>query len=362
MCLTRQGWTAGRMRYGALLMPGDRLHVGVLGAGAIGCYFGGRLVASDRVDVTFVGRESLGRAIAEHGLTIREFDRDEHLDASQIPFSTDPLTLADCDVVLCCVKSGSTAEAAESLANVLRPETVVVSLQNGLRNPETLRERLPNNRVIAAIVTFNVVMLEHALFHHTTSGPLVLETKNSLEDRPWVDAFVRANVEVQEEELIAPEQWTKLLINLNNGVVALSDLPIREVILSRAYRRVVAMVLDEALDVLDAAGVRPARFRGVPLRVMSFIMKLPTPIVRVVIRAQLRIDPESRSSMWQDLDRRRKTEVDFLNGEIVRLAEQHGIEAPINRRIVELIRDAERVGQGSPRMSASALVEALNGS
>ena len=90
-------------------------------------------------------------------------------------------------------------------------------------------------------------------------------------------------------------------------------------ILSRQYRRVIALLLDEALDVLDQAGVQAAKFRGVPLRVMSFIMKLPTPIVRVVVRAQLRVDPEARVSMWTDLERRRPTEVDFLNGEVVRL-------------------------------------------
>jgi len=92
---------------------------------------------------------------------------------------------------------------------------------------------------------------------------------------------------------------------------------------------------------------------------MSFIMKLPTPIVRVIIRAQLRVDPEARASMWTDLERGRVTEVDFLNGEIVRLADEHGVAAPINRRIVELVHEAERAGAGSPRMSAETLLRSL---
>ena len=78
---------------------------------------------------------------------------------------------------------------------------------------------------------------------------------------------------------------------------------------------------------------------------MSFILKLPTPVVRVVIRAQLRIDPDARVSMWTDLERGRLTEVDFLNGEIVRLADEQGAAAPINRRIVELVHEAERGGR-----------------
>ena len=101
------------------------------------------------------------------------------------------------------------------------------------------------------------------------------------------------------------------------------------------------------------------KFRGVPLSVMSFVFKLPTPLVRLVLRAQLKLDPDSRASMWFDLERRRPTEVDFLNGEIVRLAERVGADAPINRRLVELVHDAERAGQGSPGLSPDALREAI---
>jgi len=111
--------------------------------------------------------------------------------------------------------------------------------------------------------------------------------------------------------------------------------------------------------VLHEAGIRTANFHGVPLRVMAFILKLPTPIVRMVIRAQLRIDPEARTSMWTDLERGRPTEVDFLNGEIVRLADQHGIAAPINRRIAELVHEAERAGAGSPQMGAETLLRSF---
>ena len=158
---------------------------------------------------------------------------------------------------------------------------------------------------------------------------------------------------------IAPEQWTKLLLNLNNAVSALSGAPTRDMILSRPYRRVIATLINEGLDVLHEAGIRPANFHGVPLRVMSFILKLPTPIVRTVIRAQLRVDPEARTSMWTDLERGRPTEVDFLNGEIVRLADQLGIAAPINQRIAELVHEAERASAGSPQMSAETLLHSL---
>ncbi len=337
----------------------ERLHIGIMGAGAIGGYVGGRLAAKGATEVTLIGRKPLADAIARHGVTLREFDQDDHVDAAMVRVEEDAHALSSCDVVFCCVKSGATAEAAKILANVLKPATVVVSLQNGLKNPEILRAALPRNPVLPAVVDFNIIVGEGAVFHRTTSGPLIIETRRGDQDRPWVDALRASELEVKEVRPIAPEQWTKLLVNLNNAVSALSGAPTRDMILSRRYRRVIAKLLDEALDVLHEAGVRPAKFRGVPLRVMSFIMKLPTPIVRVIIRAQLRVDPEARASMWTDLERGRLTEVDFLNGEIVRLADEHGVAAPINRRIVELVHEAERAGAGSPRMSAETLLRSL---
>lgn len=337
----------------------ERLHIGIMGAGAIGAYVGGRLAAKGATEVTLIGRKPLADAIARHGVTLREFDQDDHVDAAMVRVEEDAHALSSCDVVFCCVKSGATAEAAKILANVLKPATVVVSLQNGLKNPEILRAALPRNPVLPAVVDFNIIVGEGAVFHRTTSGPLIIETRRGDQDRPWVDALRASELEVEEVRPIAPEQWTKLLVNLNNAVSALSGAPTRDMILSRRYRRVIAKLLDEALDVLHEAGVRPAKFRGVPLRVMSFIMKLPTPIVRVIIRAQLRVDPEARASMWTDLERGRLTEVDFLNGEIVRLADEHGVAAPINRRIVELVHEAERAGAGSPRMSAETLLRSL---
>ena len=92
---------------------------------------------------------------------------------------------------------------------------------------------------------------------------------------------------------------------------------------------------------------------------MSVVLKLPTPLVRLVLGAQLKLDPESRASMWVDLERGRPTEVDMLNGEIVRLAKAHGTDAPLNRRLVELVHEAERAGQGSPGLGPKALREGI---
>ena len=244
----------------------ERLHIGIMGAGAIGGYVGGRVAAKGAAEVTLVGRKSLADAVAGQGLTLRESDHDDHVDAAMVRVDEDAHALSTCDVVFCCVKSGATPEAAKVLASLLPSETVIVSLQNGLRNPEILRAALPGNPVLPAVVSFNVLLRGGAVFHRTTSGPLIIETRPDGQDRPWVDALRASGIDVEEVRPIAPELWTKLLLNLNNAVGALSGAPTRELILSRGYRRVIVRLLDEALDVLHEAVSALPSFVGLLFR------------------------------------------------------------------------------------------------
>jgi 2-dehydropantoate 2-reductase len=205
--------------------------------------------------------------------------------------------------------------------------------------------------VVPGIVSFNVVSRGAGLFHRTMDGPLMLGRA----PEPITRALVAAGLEVELRDDLAPDQWTKLIVNLNNAVSALSGAPTRTLLQSPPYRRIIAAIVEEALRVVRASGVRPAKLRGVPIGIMPFVMRLPTPLVRIVTRAQMKVDPEARSSMWEDLTRGRPTEVDYLNGEIVRVAARVGVEAPLNRRIVELVHEAEAAGPGSPNLAADAL-------
>ena len=117
-----------------------------------------------------------------------------------------------------------------------------------------------------------------------------------------------------------------------NAVSALSGEPTLRILSDGDYRRVVRAIMVEALDVMRAAKIRTARLGPLPVRLFPAVLALPTPAFRAVARAQLAVDPEARSSMWEDLDRRRLTEVDWLNGEIVRVAARSGRSAPINAR------------------------------
>jgi 2-dehydropantoate 2-reductase len=259
--------------------------------------------------------------------------------------------------VLVCVKSAQSEEVGEALSGVLSSTCPVVSLQNGVRNADVLGHALGRERVQAGIVSFNVVSKGEGRFHQGTSGPLMIERGPGAVTR----ALEATGLGVEVRDDLAPDQWAKLLVNLNNAVSALSGAPTRSLILEPVYRKIIARVVEEGLSVLRAAGIRPAALRGVPMRLLPTLFRLPTPIVRVVMKRPMRADPEARSSMWEDLERRRPTEVDYLNGEIVRLAEDVGAPAPVNRRIVALIREAEAAGKGSPGIEGHALLRAIAG-
>jgi 2-dehydropantoate 2-reductase len=126
------------------------------------------------------------------------------------------------------------------------------------------------------------------------------------------------------------------------------------------YRKVMTKVIAEALTIMKAAGIKPARTGKVIPKLMPFILSLPNWLFKRVASATLKIDPKARSSMYEDFELKRKTEIDYLNGEIVNLAMELGMQAPVNQAIVNLVRDAEQKQQGSPKLSPEYLQNVIS--
>jgi 2-dehydropantoate 2-reductase len=329
--------------------------IGILGAGAVGSYVAAALAATES-DVVLVGRRPLPVEVQTSGFVLEDLDGGtRRVDASRISYRTSVSALADRDIVLCCVKSGQTREAARGLAGVVDRRCIIVSLQNGLGNADALRSELPGSSVLRGIVGFNVVERGPGVYRRTTSGPLVLEAATDDRVTSLAASLQRSGFEVKLSPDVRALQWAKLLMNLNNAVSALSDRPTQDLLFQAGYRRIMAAVVREALAVMKRAGIHPGRLTGLPTSWIPALLGIPTPLFRAVARRQLKVDPEARSSMWEDLTRGRPTEVDHLNGEIVRLAESVGVDAPLNRRIVEVVHEEEHRERGSPRLSAEQL-------
>jgi 2-dehydropantoate 2-reductase len=291
-----------------------------------------------------IGRERLCRELVEHGLRLTDLKgADLHVAPAGFRYATDPGAAADAELVLVTVKSAATGEAGRLLAPVLGPAAVVASFQNGLGNAEVLRRHLQPHTVLSGMVPFNVVNRGGGHFHQGSSGDLEIERHAGLAN--FAEVFKRAGLPLVERDDMLAIQWAKLLLNLNNPVNALSNLPLRQELSQRAYRRCVALAQREALALLERSGVRPAKLTPLPPHWIPKLLALPDALFARLAHTMLAIDPLARSSMWEDLEAGRTTEVDWINGEIVRLAATQGRAAPVNARLLGLIRDAETGGQ-----------------
>jgi 2-dehydropantoate 2-reductase len=320
----------------------------IAGAGSIGCFVGGVLAAGGH-RVSFLARPRLITDIAAHGLTVTSFEGlSRHLDAAAITLSSDPAVLGGMDFILVTVKSADTADVADLIARHARSDAIVVSLQNGVGNAAVLRHALPGRKVLAGMVPFNVMALDGARFHRATSGEIIVEQDAD-------DTARRLSVPglaLRAADNIGGVQWGKLLVNLNNALNALSGLPLREQLAQRPWRMLFADQMAEALAVLYAEGIRPIPTTPLPPSLTPHLLRLPDVLFQTLLGRMMKIDPQARSSMWEDVQRGRRTEIDYLQGVIVMLADRHGMAAPISRRIVTLVRQAEAEGKGSPGLTA----------
>jgi 2-dehydropantoate 2-reductase len=321
--------------------------IGIAGAGSIGCFVGGMLAAGGR-RVALLARPRVIGEIETHGLRLTGFDGyDRHLAANQFTLSENPDVFADAAVVLVTVKSTDTAGMAEIIAKHAPADAVIVSLQNGVGNAALLREKLPDSRVLGGMVPYNVIALGDGRFHRATSGDIVIER----DAEGTAEKLSVPGLKMRATDNITGVQWGKLLFNLNNALNALANLPLRAQLAQRPWRRLYADQVEEALATIKAEGIRPVSAAPLPVSFMPPLLRLPDALFQVVLGRTMKIDPEARSSMWEDLQRGRRTEIDYLQGVITEIAARRGLAAPLSRRIVELIRKAEADGKGSPGLT-----------
>ncbi|MCS6985851.1 MAG: 2-dehydropantoate 2-reductase [Sphingomonadaceae bacterium] len=331
--------------------------IAVFGAGLVGAYAGLRLAGP--AHVVLIGRPALVE-MARKGLAVSDLSGfHRRLEPHDLEVTTDPAALAGAQLVLVTVKSMATAEAGRAIAAHAPPSAPVLSLQNGVSNVEVLRAALPDRVVLAGMVPFNVAQPEPGRFHRGTGeGHLVVDRHPALDS--FRSLFETAGLPLRPHADMRAVLWGKLLVNLNNAVNALSGVSLMEELRQRAFRQAWAWAMAEGLKLVRRADIRPVDPLPLPLELMPSILGLPDRLYRFVVAqaggGRARVDPLARSSMADDLAQGRPTEVDYLNGEIVRLAERLGLGAPVNARMVELVHAAER---GAPPWPGPALLAEL---
>jgi 2-dehydropantoate 2-reductase len=329
----------------------------VAGAGSIGCYVGAVLADAGR-DVTLLVRPARAAHIGAHGIRASDLEtRNRLVGAERMTLATDATdALKSASLVLVCVKRGDTEAMGREIAAHAPASAVVLSLQNGIGNEEVLAPLVAPRPALPGVVMFNAV-LEDAdgskplTVHRATSGGIYL---------PEGHEAMRALLHVDGLDVTAKSDmraiaWGKLLLNLNNALNALSGLPLKQQLASRPWRLLLAEQITEALAALKAAGITPAQVGAVRPAVIPTVLRLPDWIFKIAAARMLAIDPAARSSMWADLDRRRATEIDHLQGAILALATRQKKAAPLTARLMTLVKAAETAKLGSPKLAADAV-------
>jgi 2-dehydropantoate 2-reductase len=321
--------------------------IGIAGAGSIGCFVGGMLAAGGR-RVALLARPRVIAEIQASGLRLTSFEGlDRNIASSALTLSENPSIFNDAGVVLVTVKSADTAGMADIIARHAPADAVIVSLQNGIGNVAVLRAGLPGRRVLAGMVPFNVVSAGEGRFHRSTSGDIVIEA----DEAGTAGRLSVPGLKMRSSDNIDGVQWGKLLVNLNNALNALGDLPLRRQLAQRSWRMLFADQMAEGLAAIRAEGIAPMSSTPIPASWTPPLLRLPDAIFEVLLGRTMKIDPEARSSMWEDLQRGRRTEIDYLQGVITGIADRRGLQVPLSRRVVALIKQAEAAGRGSPGLT-----------
>lgn len=308
----------------------------ILGAGAIGCYLGGALSAAG-ADVTLIVRPRMEAELKDAGQIHLSDYQGLSLDAPLPQLSTSADALVSADVILLTVKCAAVASTTEEIARFARSQVPVVALQNGIGSEESLMN-LPNP-VIQGIVGFNVAPLGKGCFHRGTEGDVytsALSCGDSLNHY-----FSQVGFALKQTDEFEALRWAKLQLNLNNAINALSDMPLKSELETRAYRKVLSEAMNELIAVANARQLQLPLLTRLPARWLPKLIRVPDFLFRRLASSMLAIDPEARSSMWEDLNSGRRTEVDFINGAVVRESERLGLNAPANRALIELIHGIE---------------------
>ena len=291
------------------------MQVAVIGAGAVGC---GLLLRAGH-DVTFIGRQPHVDAINAHGLLLDTQTFKGHLPAKA---ATDTTALASPDLVLVCVKSADTEQAGRSLAGHLRPETSVLSLQNGVDNAPRLRA-VTGHAVIPVVVYFGSEMAGPGHIRHHGGGDLAIGASAASE--ALAQTLQAAGIGTTISDDIEVTLWSKLVINCAfNALSAVAGISYGPMLEVEGTRDVVTRAVQEAIAVARACGV------SLPADLLANILNIPTMM------------PEQKSSTAQDLARGKPSEIDFLNGYVVRKGAELGIPTPTNHTLQVMVKLAQR--------------------
>jgi 2-dehydropantoate 2-reductase len=289
--------------------------VAVMGAGAVGCYYGAMLARAGQ-QVTLIARRQHVETVQRSGLRLQTSCADEII---KLEASTEPEAVRGAQLVLFSVKSTDTEAAGKAMAPYLEDDAAILTLQNGVDNAERLAATL-GREVVPAVVYVAVEMAGPGHVRHHGRGELVIGGNEAI-----LKTFVAAGVPVEISHNVAGALWAKLIVNCAyNALSAITQLPYGRLVQNAGVPDIMRDVVDECLALARASGV------SVPGDMHETVRRIAQTM------------PAQFSSTAQDLARGKKTEIEHLNGYVVRKGEALGVPTPVNRVLFALVKLREK--------------------
>jgi 2-dehydropantoate 2-reductase len=297
--------------------------IAVVGAGAVGGYFGG-LLARAGAPMVMIGRPVFVETVTKGGLFL---DTLQFQESVRVEASTELNAVRGAEIVLFCVKTTDNATTARALAPLLAPGALVLSMQNGVDNVEQIRAAAAID-ALPAVVYVAASVPQPGRVKHVGRGDLVVGPENE-RTKKIAALFSRAQVPCRISDNIDGELWTKLIWNCAlNAVSALGRAKYGQIASSADAWKVVETAVYEVLAVARAAGIHPPGLED-PRAALAGALKIATQMA------------EALSSTGQDLNRGKRTEIDSLNGYISRRAAELRVPTPVNHALFALVKLAE---------------------
>jgi 2-dehydropantoate 2-reductase len=288
----------------------------VVGAGAMGCLFAARLKIAGFEVILYEKIPERARVIGDTGIKVESINGDYEV---RVPASSQKPP-GEPDAVLFCVKSNDTEEAAKKVAPWLKETRIVVTLQNGLGNVDILERIFGKARVVGGITSEGATVLDHGRIRHAGTGETLVGPPGNRAEM-LVSAFRQAGFSSGIAGDIQSHIWGKLIVNVGiNALTALTGLRNGRLPQVSALRVIMEMVVKEAVAIAEAKHVR---------------LPYADPMSRVMIVCEATSD--NVSSMLQDVMNKNRTEIDFINGAIVREGAALGIPTPVNFTLTSLV-------------------------
>lgn len=319
------------------------MKIAVIGAGAIGSLVAGYLKLKDE-DVSLIGRPEAVSAITAHGLKISGIRGDfkVRIDASE-------LLVSKPELVILATKTQDIEQALKQNLAFLK-DSAILTTQNGVQADNIVAKYIAKENIISSIVMFGATYLEPGKVVHNFEGSWIVGSIFSARpnEKVMLDSLTlnKAFPVIISEEMTGMK-YLKIFVNANNCIAAILGVSMQEAFSDLDISRISISIWKEGLDIISKAGINLVSLPGFPLENITKLVSLPSIEAAKIfsgIMSKLSKDP-LYGSILQSIKRKRSSEIDYINGEFVRLAREHNLYAPLNRKLVEMVHRVEQTNK-----------------